>query len=91
MSGEDGGCTHGGSPSTGWGVTCEIGPEKVVRASKGGYIWRMPAIAIRFKVGADFRKDLQARVNAYLDKCGRPVRAPFAMYRKTFVLITWMA
>jgi linoleoyl-CoA desaturase len=51
----------------------------------------MPSIAIRFSVGADFRKDLHARVNAYLEKCGRPVRAPFAMYRKTTVLLIWMA
>jgi len=51
----------------------------------------MLSVPIKFGVRSEFRKELHARVDAYLASCGRRVRAPFAMYRKSFVIIAWMA
>ena len=50
----------------------------------------MLSVPIKFGVRSNFRKELHARVDAYLESCGRRVRAPFAMYRKSFVLIAWI-
>ena len=51
----------------------------------------MLSVPIRFGVRSDFRKTLNARVHGYLDQCGTRIRAPFAMYRKSFVIIAWFA
>lgn len=51
----------------------------------------MLSVPIKFGVRSEFRKELHKRVYGYLETCGKPVRAPFAMYRKSFVLIAWMA
>ncbi|PHX96530.1 MAG: linoleoyl-CoA desaturase [Gemmatimonadetes bacterium] len=55
------------------------------------YIRPMLSVPIKFGLRSEFRKELHARVDAYLGSCGRRVRAPFAMYRKSLVIIAWMA
>lgn len=50
----------------------------------------MLSVPIKFGVRTDFRKELHARVDAYLASCGKRVRAPFAMYRKSVIIIAWM-
>jgi linoleoyl-CoA desaturase len=51
----------------------------------------MLSVPIKFGVRSDFRKELHKRVYDYLDKSGKPVRAPFAMYRKSVVILAWIA
>lgn len=51
----------------------------------------MLSVPIKFGLRSEFRKELHRRVHAYLDTCGKPVRAPLAMYRKSAILIGWMA
>lgn len=51
----------------------------------------MLSVPIKFGLRSEFRKELHARVDAYLEACGRRVRAPFAMYRKSLVLMIWLA
>ncbi|MBM3276016.1 MAG: acyl-CoA desaturase, partial [Candidatus Sericytochromatia bacterium] len=46
---------------------------------------------IKFGVRSDFRKELHKKVYEYLDNCGKPIRAPLAMYRKTAILLAWLA
>jgi linoleoyl-CoA desaturase len=51
----------------------------------------MLSVPIKFGLRSDFRKELHARVFAYLDSTGLRVRAPFAMYRKSVVILAWIA
>ncbi len=51
----------------------------------------MLSVPVRFEVRSEFRKELHARVNAYLAACGERVRAPLAMYRKSVVIVAWLA
>lgn len=55
------------------------------------YLWRMLSVPIKFGVRSDFRKELHKKVYEYLDNCGKPIRAPLAMYRKTAILLAWLA
>jgi linoleoyl-CoA desaturase len=51
----------------------------------------MLSVPVKFGLRSEFRKELHSRVNAYLASTGKRVRAPFAMYRKSFVILSWMA
>lgn len=51
----------------------------------------MLSVPIKFGVRSEFRKELHKRIYDYLDKSGTPVRAPFAMYRKSVVILAWIA
>lgn len=51
----------------------------------------MLSIPIRFGVRSDFRKELHRRVYEYLESTGTRIRAPFAMYRKSAVILAWIA
>jgi linoleoyl-CoA desaturase len=51
----------------------------------------MLSVPVKFGVRSEFRKELHKRVYDYLDQSGKPVRAPFAMYRKSAVILAWIA
>jgi linoleoyl-CoA desaturase len=51
----------------------------------------MLSVPIKFGVRSEFRKELHKRIYGYLESTGARVRAPFAMYRKSLVIIAWIA
>jgi linoleoyl-CoA desaturase len=51
----------------------------------------MLSIPIKFGVRSEFRKELHRRVYGHLEATGARVRAPLAMYRKSAVIVAWIA